>query len=98
LYFLTAIHQPDKGGSRKRTTRTFGYYPTLEEAFNARNNNYGDMHECLYNYLIIENIGAGIHALADEVYWAEWDDIARHWKPIQECPPAFLGIINFAIG
>jgi hypothetical protein len=56
------------------------------------------MCECLYNYLVIEHIGQGIHALVEEDYWAEWDDLAGKWTPLQERPKSLLGITNFAIG
>lgn len=98
MYFLTSIFLPAKGSDRKRCTRTFGYFLTLQEAMKAREENRGNMMECLYNYLIIERFDPGIHSLAEEVYWAKWDDERNKWKAIDQPPPELVGIINFAIG
>lgn len=102
MWFITSIlfKKPENSESpaRAETHRTFGYYSTPEKARHAVAENYGNMHECLYNFLVIENIGEGVHALADDnEEWYEWNEEDNNWVAIAK-PPQFMGIINWAIG
>lgn len=68
IYTVTAI---TKEGGR---SRCFGYYFGQQKAYEAALGNYGGMDECLYDYLVIEKIGPGIHAIVDseQVFWFKW--------------------------
>jgi hypothetical protein len=44
-----------------KCTQTFGHFPTLKEAQAAVARNDGEMYECLYNYLVIEEVAYGIY-------------------------------------
>jgi len=98
MWFITSIYlaKPEdaESPSRAETKRTFGYYSDAKVACAAVAENRCNMHECLYNYLVIENIGQGIHALADEEIWYRWED---KWVQCPK-PDALVGIVNWAIG
>lgn len=66
IYTLTSI---TKDG---RDSRCFGFYFSLEEAKLAADENRCSMSECYYHYLVIEEIGEGIHAGAEQVQWYKW--------------------------
>lgn len=105
-WFITAIHvdaskilRHPKGWIKvEKFTRTFGYYNKYQHALRAVKKNYGNMCECLYNYLIMEKIGEGIHAIADDkTYWFKWDDAKNKWTPCDK-PEWAMGMINWALG
>ena len=62
IWFLTAIacYKIEEGprGCIKTDarSRTFGYYRGWQAALTAVRENRYDMHECLYNYLVMERI------------------------------------------
>ena len=92
MYFLTAIISDEKF---RRNKRTFGYALDLVTAMDYVERNEGSMCECLYDYLLIEKIGPGIHPEAEQVAWYKWE----HPKWVKcETPIEFDGIVNFAIG
>ncbi len=96
-YFITSIYWekrfplPDKHSSR-----TFGYYSTLEKAMKAVEGNLCNMQECLYNFLVIEEFVEGVHPICDTTYWYEWK--WQRWEQISNQPEQFNGIINWALG
>lgn len=95
-YFITSIYDAPGLFVHRKARRTFGYFGNLDRAFKAVENDEGSLHECLYNYLVIEAIGEGIHAYCNEDYWFEWQD--NHWQRISGKPELFNGTINFALG
>ncbi len=102
MYFITAIisqeHLNDKFPlHNKLKNHTFGYYPTFEEAHAAVTDNVGNMCECMYDYIVIENIPSGVHALSDGENWYQWSSNLNCWQSCVK-PEEFRGIINFALG
>ena len=94
-YFITAIYDEPGLFIHRKARRTFGYFHTIDDAIKAVVENRGNMQECLYNYLVIEGIGEGIHRLAEQEIWYEWKD--GKWTLCNK--PEFLkSIINFALG
>ena len=92
-YFITAIpYYPNE--SQHLNSRCFGYYPTLDGVVEAALQNRCNMHESLYNYLVIEEIGYGIHPDPIERKWFEWLD---KWVECEK-PEWTIGITNWAIG
>lgn len=70
MYFITSIYEPHKYSiNQLHSDRCFGYYDTELKAKEAVRQNRGEMQECLYNFLVIEKIGQGIHAMAEVVQW-----------------------------
>lgn len=95
-YFITSIYDERGLFVHRKARRTFGYFKELDDALQAVKENRCNMQECLYNYLVIEGIGEGIHAYCNEDYWFEWQD--NHWQRILGKPEFLNGIVNFAFG
>jgi hypothetical protein len=101
MYFITAIISAD---SLERNhvpkwmrSRTFGYYPKWEDAHAAVTDNVGNMCESMYDFIVIEHIGQGIHALSTEEHWYAWTNTLNCWQPCQK-PEEFQSVVNWALG
>lgn len=98
-YFLTSIcakrDSIENPTLQVATHRTFGFYKSLYLACDSVNDNYGNMQEGLYNYLVIEKMYEGIHPPVTEEFWYAWQD--SKWTA---CPkPDFaVGVSNWALG
>jgi len=79
-------------------SRTFGFYNTLDEAYKAVESNRCNLHECLYDYLVIEYIEPGIHPTVEKEYWWEWVAENNRWEDGIEKPVEFIGVVNWALG
>lgn len=100
-FFVTAIAFYPKNPRHNKpfkTTRTFGHFPTLEQARNAVENNDGSMDECLYNFLVIEEIGYGIYASINneekDETWYKWEH--PKWVPMSK-PDWSHGLFGWAM-
>lgn len=93
-FFITSLCY--KNGRECPDRRTFGYYSTIEKSLEAVKMNRCNMHECLYNFLVIEEIKEGIHPMVDSEYWFEWKD--KGWEQLCSKPPQFNGTCNWALG
>ena len=93
-FFITSIaYYPDKERYNQphKCFHTFGHFSTLQDAQSAVAKNEGGLDECLYNYLVIEEIGYGIYAgIANwepdspgkGQWWYRWDNIINDWWPM----------------
>lgn len=81
-------------------SRTFGFYNTYNEAYEAVDTNRGSMEECVYDYIVMEYIEPGIHSEVHSAQWWEWDTVNKKWKflPDEDAPCEFAGICNWALG
>ena len=96
-WFITALV------SKKSTEmvghhRCFGFYNTHNEAAKAVEKNLGDMHECLYDYIVIEYIELGIHPTVEVEHWWRWVKKNKRWEDGIEKPLEFRPTTNFALG
>jgi hypothetical protein len=100
-WFITSII--DKGGRvAAGDSRTFGFKNTYWEARVAINQNEANMRECLYDYLVLEYIEAGIHPCVHKEVWFQWCDgtypaTVSGWVECDK-PEKFNGIVNWALG
>lgn len=95
MFFLTSIaHYPL--ALRSQNKRCFGYFLTLEQAITAVACNAGNMEECYYNHLVIEEIPEGIHSVPISETWYVWNTEIG-WVP-SEKPEWSEGTINWSIG
>lgn len=94
MYFITAIC---KDRDNENSIRCFGYFNLALDAINAVLQNRGDIQECLYNHVVIEKIGEGIHTDPDSELWFEWDYDELKWLPINK-PEWSNNIVNWSIG
>lgn len=91
MLFITAMHW---NGENVTSTATFGYFSDHDEAHGCVARNTGDMHECLYNFLVIEDVPEGIHPLPKSECWFEWDGEQELWQSI-DAPEFSRRIINW---
>ena len=103
MWFLTSII--GKGNSQYESIpeaalnnhRTFGFFNTYNEAYDAVQKNLYNMQECLYDYLVMEYIEPGVHPTVHKEEWYKWDDEISRWIFIER-PVEFMGLVNFALG
>lgn len=91
IYTLTALQ------SGNRSSRCWGWYPTLAEAEDAVTRNLGGMDDCLYIWLVIESVQPGIFAVSTVVSWYRWSATKDAWVSAPQ-PDWAVGTINFGIG
>lgn len=94
IYTVTAI---DEIKMPPCNSRVFGWFTELEEAQEAVNENRYDLHECLYDFIVIEQISEGIHCCASKEWWYKWDREIRQFNPIEK-PKETKFIVNWGIG
>jgi hypothetical protein len=59
----------------------------------------GDMHECLYDYLIVEYMEPGIHPHVWGNQWFRWNVALRTWEfTNKDDVPPHLNVSNWALG
>ena len=100
MFFITCFEKCEKDGRGCFVTgdmRTFGYFDNLEACTQALNENVCDMHECLYEFAVIESIGQGIHSHAKEEAWFRWNDEKQGFFEIEK-PECSRNYSNYALG
>ena len=101
MYFITVIENIDYDAdplyATKGDQRCMGYVETFEKAEEIVTNNSYDIHECSYDYAVIEKIGPGIHYPAFERQFYKYNYEKGTYERIEE-PPSVKQIINFSIG
>lgn len=93
-FFVTSI----ENGWPSALKRCFGFFFTEKEAINAVLNNDCDIHECLYEYVVIEEINDGIHGGVVNEIWFEWNRKKSGWEKISKKPVFAKRICNWGIG
>lgn len=75
--------------------RCVGWYKSKDEAANAVENNFSDMHDYIYNYAIIEEMDMGVKLpdISRSLY--KWDNTC--YKQV-EIPKSLYRYSNFGIG
>ena len=100
MFFITCFEKCEKderGYFNSGDMRTFGYFDTVEACIQALNENVCDMHECLYEFAVIENIGQGIHPHAKEISWFRWNDEKQGFFEIEK-PECSRNYSHYALG
>jgi hypothetical protein len=102
MYFITGLQKlevNDKGWLDQGAQRTFGYYENFDDAENAVIHNHADIHECLYNYMLIEKIEPGLyaHCLSAERWLYKYNPDYGTFYSVKE-PPEMDHYCNFAVG
>lgn len=100
VFFITAIATLLSQNSpledlQKYNSRCFGYYTTLDEAKEAVEENRCDIHETMYDFVVIEEIGPGIHAEATKELWFKYNPKKDSYEATEV---RYIGFINHAIG
>ena len=66
MYFVTSIDNCN------RCSQPWGFFEEKETAIQALNENWGDMHECVYPYAVIERLSPGLYPPPEERVWFQW--------------------------
>jgi hypothetical protein len=95
-WFITAIYSNIRS---KNDIRCFGFFNNYNDAYDAIVNNKGDLHEALYEYLVVEYIEQGIHPeIIIEKWWA-WNMNMNEWIELEKRPFEFEKYgSNWALG
>ncbi len=102
MYFITGMtdiqNEKTNFGSeeaKKHSSRCFGYHIEKEDAFEAVRKNVCDMHETMYDYIVVEYIEPGIHGMAEVAGWFKYNDETDGYDDIVV---GRTGFCNYAIG
>lgn len=97
LYFVTVIGTTNYGKEYDRS-RCWGYYHKLEDAIEAIVENHTDIHECWYDYALIESVPYGVLPMGTkEIKWFKWNDDNNKYEETTK-PKFSEQIVNWAIG
>lgn len=78
--------------------RVVGWFKTLAEAEGCLKVNCGDVHECRYDYAVIEEVQPGFYSGAKAPQsWYEWDSELEGYKSIER-PEQWFGLTAIGIG
>lgn len=94
IYTITAM---SKDGRYKRI---FGYFFWFTFADQAVRENWSDIWETSYDWVVIEEVESGIHPINEEEWWYEYDIKKEGYFPIDK-PDKYKKPIeckNFGIG
>ena len=69
---LTELTLNDLGWPDYGATRTFGYYITKDDAIEAVKHNTLDIHETIYDYMLIEEIEEGLYNPSLTRWWFKY--------------------------
>lgn len=106
IWVITCLNMADF--AKKSYKSSFGWYFTETEAVKAVVENYGDLHECYFDYAVVEEITNGIHGRPITEIWFKWDppkgamfgygqENKSWWKNVDK-PKGLEGVISFGIG
>jgi len=87
--------------SERHDTRCWGWYPKKEDAFAAVKMNAGDMHECSYTHVVIEEVPSGIIPMSKAIQWFRYkpNKVYSEGRWVRCKPPKFAECtINFSLG
>ena len=79
MYFVSSVDP------HSRCVQTWGYFEDKETAAQALHENWGDMHECVYPYAVIERLSPGLYPPPEERIWFAW--IQEKWGFFEIAPP-----------
>lgn len=96
-WFITAVTLK-KESERIPSHRVFGFFNSYADAWNTIKNNSGDLHECLYKYLVLEYIEEGIHPQVFVTEYYEWIDNKWEYLHSNHAPEDINYVSNWALG
>jgi len=99
IYTITAFPgKSDDPTFPKYGNRVFGYFEKEHDATMAIMENRCNMHECLYEYLVVEECSPGILSISFVKQWYKWNYDARKWEACDWPKEIPSNTVNFSIG
>jgi len=97
---ITTIHALEtlvltKG--KYRHDRTFGWFPKRDMAISFLKKNPEWIHECLYDYVVIETFPYGVHPIAINERWYKWNKKRNIFELIKK-PKEIKNTISWGLG
>lgn len=87
MYFITGFTKYEIDERTKMrdigSARTFGYYLNSNDAKEAVINNYCDIFESTYDYVVIEHIEEGLYNLASGRVLFKWNHTTNQYEEIE---------------
>lgn len=85
--------------NRRESKRTFGYFKDIDTAREAVTNNWCNIFETDYMYVVIESIHEGVHGFSDidKVEWYKYDLATEKYYKIDQ-PEYTKCLCNFGCG
>ena len=82
IYMITGVVNKD---TEFVNVRSFGFFYNYEDAVEAVEQNYCDMHEGFYEYMVIEPVKSGIHpyTLNEHQRWFKFNDETDEFERIE---------------
>jgi len=97
MFFITAFVDLDERYGTKGGSRCFGFKETFENADQAVRENWCDIHEYTYDYVIIEEMNPGIHPNVENRWFYKFNHEDEVYVPIDE-PEELKHFCNLALG
>lgn len=82
---------------KRRQTCTWGWVPTFDEACDLVSRNVTDLHETVYEYLLVEGVPRGIVNTPRCEWWWRWDRNGEQWVP-SDRPADYAGFCAISLG
>lgn len=103
-FFVTAVHtgvdlsqdSPDVWSNK--SSRLWGYTDTFDKADKDVESNYGDIHEGLYQWIVVEeHIMDTVTTCTGFIQWYHWDQSIEGYKKC-DTPEWAKNIVHWGIG
>ena len=91
---FTKCEKDENGFFNGGSQRSFGFRYSFEEAEETLNKNVCDMHETIYHYAVVEELGPYIHPTPESEIWFKWYSKRKGFFRIEK-PEATNGFCNF---
>jgi len=92
IYTITTIHSASE--NHPFSSGCIAWYSQRDDALNDIESNAGDMHECYFDYLVLEEVSEFQLPDAKIVAWFHWED---GWVECER-PKELEGVCNWSIG
>jgi hypothetical protein len=97
IYTITGVEELDDKYGTTGSIRCFGYYSSFNTADIAVKQNTLDIHEYLYDYMVIEKVEEGLYPICLDRWFYKWHSGINQFVPMEE-PECLKHIINLGIG
>jgi hypothetical protein len=94
IYTITTINLKDGIWD----SRCIGYYFSESVAIKEVEHNGGDMHECSYEYAVVEEVKQGLYYINRKETWFKWNKAREKYEILEEKPEMFRRTCCYGIG
>ena len=82
-----------------RSSRTWGWFGTFEDAVEVIEKNISDIWECFYEYAMIDEVPEGICTFPRQEWWWKWEGDDKTGKYIPTTRPEdFKQVVGMSVG